>query len=230
MFGTGFIWHPAFKELRDYVLAHPTHPDDITVSMIISHVSGRAPRVYSRNMHKRNALSKVLVNDELKDINAPISNTVMLPPRSSLSDHRRLSLNEKGIDSDRWLKDRIIYEEANSARMVQKEGRRNLLWNKEEWPLLREDALNSITGYFGSFNGGSVGWCLTTIFHTKTDEGLHWCESEISSLDWSPWVNEGRLGYNECALPRYATEISDSDKEYLFSLPTPNHIFDGAMQ
>ena len=230
MFGTGFIWHPAFKELRDYVLVHPTHPDDITVSMIISHVSGRAPRVYTRNMHKRNALSKVLVNDELKDINAPISNTVMLPPRSSLSDHRRLSLNEEAIDSDRWLKDRIIYEEANSARMVQKEGRRNLLWNEEEWPLLREDALNSITGYFGSFNGGSVGWCLTTIFHTKTDEGLHWCESEISSLDWSPWVNEGRLGYNECALPRYATEISDSDKEYLFSLPTPNHIFDGAMQ
>eukprot|EP00978_Attheya_sp_CCMP212_P033573 scaffold136124_cov44-Attheya_sp.AAC.1 len=28
-----FIWHPLFQEIRDFILRHPTHPDDMTVSL-----------------------------------------------------------------------------------------------------------------------------------------------------------------------------------------------------
>lgn len=52
-----FLWHPSFETIREYVRAHPVHPDDITVSMMVSQLSGRAPKVYSRriNMDDRGA-------------------------------------------------------------------------------------------------------------------------------------------------------------------------------
>jgi len=36
-----FIWHPALEELRRYIREHHTHPDDQTVSAIISQLSGK---------------------------------------------------------------------------------------------------------------------------------------------------------------------------------------------
>lgn len=45
-----FIWHPALAELRRFVHDHLVHPDDMTVSTIVSHLSGRAPKPYSRRL------------------------------------------------------------------------------------------------------------------------------------------------------------------------------------
>jgi hypothetical protein len=36
-----FIWHPALEDLRRYIREHHTHPDDQTVSAIISQLSGK---------------------------------------------------------------------------------------------------------------------------------------------------------------------------------------------
>jgi hypothetical protein len=47
-----FLWHPVLEEIRTFVRAHPVHPDDVTVSTIVSHISGRAPLVYSRRVNK----------------------------------------------------------------------------------------------------------------------------------------------------------------------------------
>ena len=33
-----FIWHPAFEELRQWVVAHKTMPDDMTVSVCVNAV------------------------------------------------------------------------------------------------------------------------------------------------------------------------------------------------
>jgi len=46
-----FLWHPALEPIRQFVRAHPVHPDDVTVSTIVSHVSGRPPQVYSRRLN-----------------------------------------------------------------------------------------------------------------------------------------------------------------------------------
>lgn len=226
-----FIWHPAFEELRQFVLAHKTHPDDITVSTIVSQVTGRAPRVYTRRMHKRNA--KDVQGDKIVDkkdnLVAPI---VMLPPKQRDEERRLLDASfisdtngefdghEYSFEVENIFvteKDAEEYEKYMFERVVRMGGdeeqhlRRRLLWNNDDWGNLREDALNSIVGYFGSFNGGSVGWCLTTKFHTKTaKEHLHWCEPEISGLDWAPWVNEGGVGYDECPVTPYARLSSSS--------------------
>ena len=194
-------------------MAHPTHPDDITVSMIVSHVSGRSPRVYTRRMHKRNA-KKVESDGKITDMHWKYFQTVvMLPPRGSLSNHvrRRLEIEEE-ISSSKQYED-YLYESR-----VEKIGRRKLLWNEEEWAGLREDALNSISSYFGSFNGGSVGWCLTTQFHVRTKNNLHWCEPVISGLDWAPWINEGKIEYDACPVTQYALEFSLEEKEKLLAI------------
>ena len=46
-----FIWHPAFKEARQFVSNHVTKPDDIFVSLLISHLSGRGPKLYPRKKY-----------------------------------------------------------------------------------------------------------------------------------------------------------------------------------
>ena len=46
-----FLWHPALEEIRNFVLQHPVHPDDVTVSTVVSHLAGKAPRVYSRRLN-----------------------------------------------------------------------------------------------------------------------------------------------------------------------------------
>ncbi|KAK1736616.1 hypothetical protein QTG54_012638 [Skeletonema marinoi] len=50
-----FIWHPAFEELRTWVVHHKTMPDDMTVSTLVSHLSGRAPRTVPQKINSFNS-------------------------------------------------------------------------------------------------------------------------------------------------------------------------------
>jgi len=75
-----FLWHPALEEIRAFVRAHPVHPDDVTVSTIVSHVSGRAPKVYSRRLN-------------LTGWNT----TTITKKRRLQDDHRRLLWNDGDI-------------------------------------------------------------------------------------------------------------------------------------
>jgi hypothetical protein len=47
-----YLWHPVLEPLRRFVRDHPVHPDDMAVSLVVSQLSGRAPRVYSRRLKK----------------------------------------------------------------------------------------------------------------------------------------------------------------------------------
>lgn len=47
-----FLWHPIFEEIRQYVRQHPVHPDDGTVSTLVSQLAGRAPKVYPRRVNE----------------------------------------------------------------------------------------------------------------------------------------------------------------------------------
>jgi hypothetical protein len=47
-----FLWHPVFGEIRQYVKEHPVHPDDGTVSTLVSQLAGRAPKVYPRRVNE----------------------------------------------------------------------------------------------------------------------------------------------------------------------------------
>ena len=184
--------------------------------MIVSHITGRAPRVYTRRMHKRNA-KKILDDGTIVDVkDDTVTPVVMLPPKD-IETSRRLSIAEESKESNE-IEEYENYARESFQRSYNKidEPRRRLLWNEQEWAGFREDALNSIASYFGSFNGGSVGWCLTTQFHVEQN-GLHWCDPVISGLDWAPWLNEGKLGYDECPITPYALEFSDEEREKLLA-------------
>lgn len=151
-----FIWHPVFDELRRFILDHPTHPDDMTISTLVSHLSGKPLRTFPRYIKE--------------------------------TEHRKLS----ALDSEEGESDELPY--AN-------QGRRRLLWQQKDWGNMREEAINSIVGYFGSINPGSVGWCVGTEHQKKaTGRGnmRFNCEPEFPSLDMIPWLNEGGLGYDQC--------------------------------
>ncbi|KAL9183559.1 hypothetical protein ACHAXT_004415 [Thalassiosira profunda] len=103
-----FIWHPAFEELRQWVVAHKTMPDDMT-------------------------------------------------------SHRRL------------------------------------LWKQKNWGGMREEAINSILGYFGSIHPGTVGWCAGTPHMRDNNRGVPYvCHPEKPTLDLIPWLNEGGIGSTQC--------------------------------
>ena len=82
-----FIYHPAFRELRHFVEGHRTHPDDMMVSLLIGHLSGKSPRLYARREYKT-WMSDSTLNEEDRG-NATGVFQPMWPMKASLG-HRRL--------------------------------------------------------------------------------------------------------------------------------------------
>ncbi len=154
-----FIWHPAFDELRRWVVAHKTMPDDMTVSTLISHLSGRAPRTFPREVEVQ-SFSK--------------------PPILPQNDYIRVEV----LDSP-----------------TPDKTHRRLLWKQKGWGNMREEAINSILGYFASVHPGSVGWCAGTPFMKNNTRGVPFvCHPEKPTLDLVPWLVEGGIGSTECPL------------------------------
>lgn len=80
-----FIWHPAFEELRTWVVHHKTMPDDMTVSTLVSHLSGRAPRTVPQKITTFNT-GRRLTEDSSQYYSDIIANDALIPNQS----HRRL--------------------------------------------------------------------------------------------------------------------------------------------
>lgn len=162
-----FVWHPLFKELRQFILDHPTHPDDMTISTLVSHLTGKPIRTF---------------------------------PRYFRDQKRRLEEEDMEIEEKHVEDDTSEINVSNIENM-----RRRLLWQQKDWGNMREEAINSILGYFGSINPGSVGWCAGTEYE-KPDTGkgnmVYKCDPEYpSGADMIPWLKEGGLGYDECPDP-----------------------------
>jgi len=94
-----FIWHPAFAELRKYVTDHPTHPDDMMVSTLVSHLSGRVLRTFPRRI--RNGTKR----------------------RLRQNGTRRTEVVEEGaadqqlLDDDGQRRRRLLWQQENWAKM-----------------------------------------------------------------------------------------------------------------
>lgn len=154
-----FIWHPAFEELREYVLTHKTHPDDMTVSTLVSHLAGKAPRTFPREVEVKKS--------------------------------RRLLSETVSVDNDTTAEE---YEQHQPDR-----SHRRLLWKQKNWGIMREEAINSILGYFGSIHPGTVGWCAGTNYQQVNRRGVPFvCRPEKPTLDLVPWLQDGGVGRNQC--------------------------------
>jgi hypothetical protein len=172
-----FVWHPAFEELRQFILDHPTHPDDMTISTIVTHLSGKPIRTFPRRIAKGTP--------------PPVENE----PEKDSTKRRKLrsvSINEE-TDADKNIE---IEEDVQF--------RRKLLWQQKDWANMREEAINSVVGYFGSINSGSVGWCTGTEFQKgnhrdkKNRKDSIVCDPEFPYESQIPWMNEGGQGFDQC--------------------------------
>jgi hypothetical protein len=175
-----YVWHPVFNEIRQFILDHPTHPDDMTISTLVSHLTGKPLRTFARHFQK-----------EKKRRNL----------REEVDQSATIIENLEEIDSESIGND-IVSVMANDVETIpQNERRRRLLWQQKDWGNMREEAINSILGYFGSINPGSVGWCAGTEYEkpAKGKGNMKFnCEPEFPKADMVPWMNEGGLGYDEC--------------------------------
>lgn len=147
-----WIWHPALEEVRQFVRKHPVHPDDVTVSTIVSHISGRSPKVYSRRINRRE-------NTTIEDETDRIGNDLEGEPSTA---------------------------------------RRRLLWddgNTQIWASKRENAVNSLLGYFGSLNSGSEGWCFNTPYY---DKNKNLCVPDQAKTGMIPWMDENHMPLKHC--------------------------------
>lgn len=93
-----FIWHPAFDELRQWVIRHKTMPDDMTVSTLVSHLSGKAPRTFPREVkdvaRRRLLSSESSISFPLDDDD--VDNEILKKLHPPDASHRRLLWKQKG--------------------------------------------------------------------------------------------------------------------------------------
>jgi hypothetical protein len=175
-----FLWHPVLEPIRKFVRDYPVHPDDVTVSMIVSQLAGRAPRVYSRRLNppseKDTALFEKLLqqskhserrlSDRIENVEDFVEHSRGVIPVSELQRFRSLMFN---IDWDAYSK-----------------GDPRLHDLKMYWAELRTQAINSLVRYFGSFSGGSIGWCEGTPFYNGKASGK--CDPMMAKQGWLPWM------------------------------------------
>ena len=166
-----FVWHPVFDELRKYILDHPTHPDDMTISTLVAQLSGRPPRTFPRKINGRKPEKKTT-------------------PQTSII----AGANDNDVSKQKSTE----VDQDHSEVVVADQNHRKLLWQQKDWANMREEAINSISQYFGSLNPGSVGWCTGTEYQTK-ERTLHFsCSPQFPDYNQIPWVKEGGLGFDHC--------------------------------
>ena len=162
-----YLWHPIFDEIRRFVLLHPVHPDDMTVSMIVSQLAGVAPRVYSRRLdrippEKGGRRLTEQYTDEASDFDE--SPDMGIVPLSELQRHRSLMFS-------------ICWD--CGAGMTEM---------KQYWAELRTEAVNALVRYFGSINSGSIGWCTTdSEYYNANKDGRCW--PTMAKQGMLPWMN-----------------------------------------
>jgi hypothetical protein len=175
-----FLWHPLFAELRQYVQEHPVNPDDGTVSMIVSQLGGRAPKVYSRRINeskdqdngvpKKDKRRRLLEQQQQPQERNATTTTTMMEEEEVLRHQRRRRLMD-GIDWDRG-------------------GGHD---KKHNWGQLRSDVANSLARYFGSMNSGSIGWCYGTHYQSG-----QYCNPEFAKVGYLPWMKEDHTPRDVC--------------------------------
>jgi hypothetical protein len=196
-----FLWHPALEEIRKFVRDHPVHPDDITVSTVVSQLAARAPRVYSRrlNPQDKNTYTKVELAAKSRR------------RRRRLMDEEEDEIKEKEVEEE----EEEIEEEKDEEKLAETEkkepskqkgaGIGGICWDcgqgmtekKQVWADLRSQAINTLIRYFGSINSGSIGWCEGSQFYIpKKVDGK--CKPIMARQGWLPWMKPDGTPKDTC--------------------------------
>jgi hypothetical protein len=218
-----FLWHPVLEPVREFVRAHPVHPDDVTVSMLVSQLGGRAPRVYSRRCEKPDKEEK---QQQQQDNGAGAGKSKKkdnTPPKAKEEDtttttetKSRRSLRRLAEEQPEWEyeeqdeDEEYDFEEDELTGIIplSERGRRQLLfgidWDagsgmndaKKYWAALRAEAVNALVQYFGSINSGSIGWCHGTKYYDEKVPGK--CKPIMAKQGQLPWMNPDHTAKATC--------------------------------
>jgi hypothetical protein len=175
-----FLWHPILAELRNFVVSHPVFPDDITVSSIVTQISGNAPRVYCRRAHS------------VKKEEDKVRRRLLLA-----QDHTSSSLLSNHTQSVSIEIDPVT----TLPTIATNPRRRKLLYQDvENWPDQRTHAVNAVWGYFGSFTTGSLGWCYNASSQVFDKNAPHQtsCAPFMPPTNLIEYQNEGGFEYDIC--------------------------------
>ena len=186
-----FLWHPLLAPIRRFVRAQPVHPDDITVSTVVSQLAGRAPRVYSRRLNPPSADERKVMEEyyaQSKNKNQqqrrltedePASHS---PPQHSFTSTLSNTRNNHTIilSTDERLRHRRL------MFGIDWDAKGGMDQNKQLWADLRTEAINALTQYFGSLNSGSIGWCApdSPYYAPKKDGRCQPVMAKIGQLSW----------------------------------------------
>jgi hypothetical protein len=193
-----FLWHPVFAEIRKFVLLHPVHPDDMTVSMIVSQLSGKAPRVYSRRLNPPDRNKKENKKASIKQ-----------QEQQQKQRRRRLHVESKNHTVEDWepMESEVEYMGMIPQSEIQRHRRLlfSICWDcgsgmtemKQFWAELRTEAVNALVRYFGSINSGSIGWCPQDSEYYKPQKDGR-CDPVMARQGWLPWMNEDGTPKNTC--------------------------------
>mmetsp|Transcript_3913 Transcript_3913/g.7524 ORF Transcript_3913/g.7524 Transcript_3913/m.7524 type:complete len:659 (+) Transcript_3913:249-2225(+) len=192
-----FVWHPVFEELRQYILKHPTHPDDMTISTLVSHLTGKALRTFPktvRNNRKDGGGDQREKQQRRRLLQSGLRHEMVRKKSRNEHDDKVVEVEDDLDDENEFL--------GNDELQLLQSRRRRLLWQQKDWGNMREEAIGSIVGYFGSINPGSVGWCAGTHYQEKAEgkgNMRYNCFNEKPpDVSQIPWMNEGGIGYDEC--------------------------------
>ncbi len=132
---------------------------------------------------------------------AKAANGTDFGPNDNTNDNA-ISFHESNNDDNKHRTDHILNNP--NKKYDDRRRHRRLMWESPNWFTYREEAVNSILGYFGSIHPGSVGWCAGTPYMKKSSYknesssiGYH-CEPEYPPLEYLPWMNEWGIGYRQC--------------------------------
>ncbi len=192
-----FLWHPALEEIRQFVLAHPVHPDDITVSTVVSHLAARAPKVYSRRLNPDDGTVKRRGGRRLEETD----------PEVKAAEKEEENEEEERLMTGESEKQVVQLENSGigGGPAHEKGGIGGICWDcgsgmsekKQIWADLRSQAINSLIKYFGSINSGSIGWCEGTEFYDPGKEDGH-CKPTMARIGWLPWMKEDGSPKEKC--------------------------------
>uniref|UniRef100_A0A7S3L6I8 Glycosyl transferase 64 domain-containing protein n=1 Tax=Amphora coffeiformis TaxID=265554 RepID=A0A7S3L6I8_9STRA len=177
-----FLWHPVLEPIRKFVRAHPVHPDDVTVSMIVSQISGRAPRVYSRRLNRPNVEDTAMYEEAMSKFQQ--KDHRRLDARDAAEEENEMEMYQGLIPNSELSRIRSLMFSIDWDAKHTNEEREDL---KMYWAALREEAINSIVRYFGSITGGSIGWCENSPFYNPKVSGK--CKPDMAKLGWLPWMD-----------------------------------------
>jgi hypothetical protein len=191
------------KTIRQFVLDHPVHPDDMTVSMLITQLAGVAPKVYSRRLRvEPKPTSTTAVAEQKKKQRRLMEDMVA---ETFDGDGLVVTVVDEGPDASLSSYEDHVYHQYTLRRRLAAAGMGGVCWDcgsgmteqKEIWAYLRTEAIASLVRYFGSLTTGSIGWCAIDSPYYRYDRDGR-CVPDMADLGALPWMKADGSPRDQC--------------------------------